>query len=192
MLEQQVADLLRFAPFRRIENHIHIRAAAAFMNLPHHRSLKRSLHRFQNFDGAKTKLSQPVTPQLHRHPRRARRCSDLRVFAAGYRLQHTDNFLRLVVNHIQIVAINIHHHRRGFAGDGFADAVAQECYALRLDARKAVQQITQVVHQFGLHAARECSASIRREIRIGSAPRCPRPVPRARPAFPPYPPPPSP
>ncbi len=48
---------------------------------------------------------------------------------------------------IQVIAKNIHHHLGSFAGDGFADAVAEKSQDLALDAGKVFEQIAEE----GLH-----------------------------------------
>ena len=69
-------------------------------------------------------------------------------------MEHLGDIPRLVVYHVQVIAIDIDDHRGGFAGDGFADAVAQERDHFAVDAREAVQHVAQIVHQLGLHLAR--------------------------------------
>ena len=111
------------------------------MGLRHHHSLIGSLNGLEHLHGTKAELRQPVRTKMHIHARRTGRCLDLHVGLTGYGLQYRGHFLRLGVEEIEVVPENIHHHRRGFARERLANAVAEEGQHFKLDAGKLLQHI---------------------------------------------------
>ena len=64
--------------------------------------------------------------------------------APGNGFEHGGDFRRLRVQHIQVVAENIHDHLRGLAGNGFADAIAEKGQHLGLHAGKRCECLANI------------------------------------------------
>ncbi len=114
----------------------------------------RSADGFENFQRTKAKLRQPFRSQPDHNARRTRRRGNLHVRRAGNFVQCGGYFIRLFVEHIKVVAENVHDDLRGFAGNRFADAVAEERHHLRLDAGKLRQHVADFILHFFLVLAR--------------------------------------
>ena len=67
-----------------------------------------------------------LLPQPHDDLRRARRRLHLHVARTRHAREHAGHRLRIAIEQIQIVAVQIDHHRRGEAGDGLFDALGEK------------------------------------------------------------------
>ena len=148
---------------RGVENHRDRRHAAAFMDLRHDHALICRLDGFHHFHRAKTELREAVRPQSHGQTRRTRRGFHQHIFRARNAAEHLRHFARLVVNHVQVIAKNIHDHRRRFAGDGFADAVAEERHDLGLKTGNGAKNFAQLFHQLRLSFPRHAFLQLHME-----------------------------
>ena len=124
--DEQVADGLGFLARGRFQNHVHIKYFVAFVGLRGDAALVGGLDGFQYFDRAVAKLGQAVGAEFDDHARGAGRRGDLNIGGTGYFTKRLGDFIGLGVEHVEVIAENIHDNLGGFAGDGFADAVAEE------------------------------------------------------------------
>ena len=146
---QQRADAFRFLPARRFQNCRHVEHLVAFISLRNDGALIRRLNGFEHFDRTKAELRQTLRSQADGHARRARRRFDLHVGGARNGREDLGNFLRLLVEQVEVVAKNADDHLCRFAGDCFADAIAEEGEHFGLDARKFFQSDADFVLHFG-------------------------------------------
>ena len=137
--EQQGAHGFRVAAARGVQDHYHVRRLIRAVCLCDDAALVGGLHRVHHFDRPEAELREALGPQAHGRAGRAGRRLHQDVGGAGNRGEDTRHLARLGVEHVQVVAENIDHHRRGLAGDRFADAVAEEGQHRRLETGEARQ-----------------------------------------------------
>ena len=120
----QVRDVLRIVAIGLVQNNGDIVRPIAFMNLSDHTALEGRLHGLHHLHRAQSPVGQLVQAQAHLQHRRAGRRAHLDVGRAVYATHHRRHRLRLPVELIQILAVDVHHHRRGITGDRLVHALA--------------------------------------------------------------------
>ena len=180
--EEQIAHALRIAPRLVGEHDGELVNAVAAHHLRDIRALEGGLHGVEHFERAEAELRQPLRPQAHREDRRAGGRLDLHVGVALRRLQLRRHELRGLVELVEVVAEDVDHHLRVFAGERLADAIAEKGQHLALDARKIGEHLAQRGLRFHLLRGRGAGLQLDVKFALVRPPRVLARLRRGRPA----------
>ena len=139
VLQQQGAHGLRVAAAPGVQDHHHVRRLVRAVRLGDDAALVGGLHRVHHVDGPEAELREALGAQAHGRAGRAGRRLHHHVGGAGDGGEDTRHLARRGVEHVEVVAEDVHHHRRDLARDRLADAVAEEGQHRRLETGEARQ-----------------------------------------------------
>ena len=141
----QVADFGDVVPAGGVEDRHDVEDLIAFIGLADDVALIGGADQFEHLDRIETPTLQIGVAEADRELRQARRRLDLNIGRSRDLVQCLGNFLRLVIEEIEVVAEDVDDDGRGVARERLLDALGQKS------------------HDCGVHAdeARECPADIR-------------------------------
>ncbi len=133
-----------------VEDHHHVRGAAAVEHLCHRGTARRRLHRLERLVGAEAVARQVERPESHRHLRRHRGRVVLHIGGAAHPADRLGHAARRQVEAVEVVAKELDDHLRRRARQRLLDPLGQEAADRKVHPRNPLEHPAEVIlHRLG-------------------------------------------